>query len=232
VEAAAPEPALAEPVAVPEPVVIAPEPVTTAMFQEAPVEPLVIAPPIEVAPPVVVAEPVAPAPMAVVEPSVMQSAAAKTEQPKRVPKRLVRVETKAERDLAVLAASLKSLEPLRTAAAPTAAPAPDLSNVLTAIQRDLKQLQPVHEAAAEAPRPGRKRTLESLPTPLPVEAPAAPTPIESRTKGSSTKKTPTRPKPAVDEWGLFDPEQCGIAALIAKLDEINEQDEKKTKKRA
>jgi hypothetical protein len=27
-------------------------------------------------------------------------------------------------------------------------------------------------------------------------------------------------KPAVDEWGLFDPEQCGFSALLAKLDEI------------
>jgi hypothetical protein len=29
-------------------------------------------------------------------------------------------------------------------------------------------------------------------------------------------------KPAQDEWGFFDPEQCGFAALIAKLDEIIE----------
>jgi hypothetical protein len=27
-------------------------------------------------------------------------------------------------------------------------------------------------------------------------------------------------KPAVDEWGFFDPEQCGFSALLAKLDEI------------
>jgi hypothetical protein len=25
---------------------------------------------------------------------------------------------------------------------------------------------------------------------------------------------------AQDEWGLFDPEQCGFAALLAKLDEV------------
>jgi hypothetical protein len=27
-------------------------------------------------------------------------------------------------------------------------------------------------------------------------------------------------KPLVDEWGFFDPEQCGFSALLAKLDEI------------
>ena len=29
-------------------------------------------------------------------------------------------------------------------------------------------------------------------------------------------------KPIQDEWGFFDPEQCGFAALLAKLDEITE----------
>jgi hypothetical protein len=29
-------------------------------------------------------------------------------------------------------------------------------------------------------------------------------------------------KPVQDEWGFFDPEQCGFAALLAKLDEITQ----------
>jgi hypothetical protein len=33
-------------------------------------------------------------------------------------------------------------------------------------------------------------------------------------------------KPAQDEWGLFDPEQCGFAALLAKLDEVSESDDR------
>jgi hypothetical protein len=37
----------------------------------------------------------------------------------------------------------------------------------------------------------------------------------------ATRKTRSKSeKPAVDEWGLFDPEQCGFSALLAKLDEI------------
>jgi hypothetical protein len=32
-------------------------------------------------------------------------------------------------------------------------------------------------------------------------------------------------KPVQDEWGFFDPEQCGFAALLAKLDEVTEIDE-------
>jgi hypothetical protein len=33
------------------------------------------------------------------------------------------------------------------------------------------------------------------------------------------------PKPLQDEWGFFDPKQCGFSALIAKLDEIAEEEE-------
>ena len=32
-------------------------------------------------------------------------------------------------------------------------------------------------------------------------------------------------KPVQDEWGFFDPEQCGFAALLAKLDEVTDADE-------
>ena len=38
---------------------------------------------------------------------------------------------------------------------------------------------------------------------------------------------PRTAKPVQDEWGLFDPEQCGFAALLAKLEEVTE-DEKST----
>jgi hypothetical protein len=33
------------------------------------------------------------------------------------------------------------------------------------------------------------------------------------------------PKPIQDEWGFFDPQQCGFAALLAKLDEVTDSDE-------
>ena len=36
----------------------------------------------------------------------------------------------------------------------------------------------------------------------------------------------SRHKPIQDEWGFFDPEQCGFAALLAKLDEILETDDR------
>ena len=38
---------------------------------------------------------------------------------------------------------------------------------------------------------------------------------------SKPKRSP-KAKPAQDEWGFFDPSQCGFAALLAKLDEITD----------
>jgi hypothetical protein len=39
------------------------------------------------------------------------------------------------------------------------------------------------------------------------------------------------PKPAQDEWGMFDPQQCGFAALLAKLDAMAEEEPKEKRKR-
>jgi hypothetical protein len=36
------------------------------------------------------------------------------------------------------------------------------------------------------------------------------------------------PKPVQDEWGFFDPQQCGFAALLAKLDEVTDSDDGQT----
>jgi hypothetical protein len=72
---------------------------------------------------------------------------------------------------------------------------------------------------AEAPAPG---TVVEEPEPAAEEGTAAelaarqPTPL---------KKKKGKAKPAQDEWGLFDPAQCGFAALLAKLEEITEKED-------
>ncbi len=59
------------------------------------------------------------------------------------------------------------------------------------------------------------------------ETPVAPpvvasTPEKSRTKAK--KREPKKKRPAKDEWGFFDPEQCGFAALLTKLEEITDDE--------
>jgi hypothetical protein len=41
---------------------------------------------------------------------------------------------------------------------------------------------------------------------------------------STRKPGSRRPRPIQDEWGFFDPDQCGFPAVQAKLEEIEEPD--------
>jgi len=99
---------------------------------------------------------------------------------------------------------------------------PDAGQWKDALEQLHEQLVPPTVAAAPAPAP--------QPAPAPVEAPPAPAAAAS---GRSSKKEAAkagkrgrrqRPTtaPVQDEWGFFDPQQCGMAALLAKLDEVSD----------
>jgi hypothetical protein len=53
-----------------------------------------------------------------------------------------------------------------------------------------------------------------------IEQRAARPPQPAMKSGNRTQAPKKRQKPVQDEWGFFDPEQCGFSALLAKLDEI------------
>ena len=76
---------------------------------------------------------------------------------------------------------------------------------------------PVHE---EAPAPTRA-------APAAAPSAAAPPPQDrAAAKQRPAKRPEKKPTPVQDEWGFFDPQQCGFAALLAKLDEITDNEEK------
>ena len=61
----------------------------------------------------------------------------------------------------------------------------------------------------------------------PGEVPIAARPSDGGNAGNHQllkKQRPAakKPKPVQDEWGFFDPEQCGFSTLLAKLEEITE----------
>ena len=60
-----------------------------------------------------------------------------------------------------------------------------------------------------------------------VAPPPPPSSPQPKQKQAAAKKkiAKPKPKPVQDEWGFFDPDQCGFAALLAKLDEITEEHE-------
>jgi hypothetical protein len=76
------------------------------------------------------------------------------------------------------------------------------------IARRRAELTPPAPAQAQVARAPQQKPL---PRPVHTEKPAP---------AVDLLKRPKRTRPIEDEWGLFDPEQCGFAALLDKLDEI------------
>jgi hypothetical protein len=60
--------------------------------------------------------------------------------------------------------------------------------------------------------------LQAVDPPLQTNDAATPRPAPRRSRVRARR-------PVEDQWGLFDPEQCGFAALLAKLDEISARDD-------
>jgi hypothetical protein len=82
----------------------------------------------------------------------------------------------------------------RPAAAPHKRDRPEWSELVASLRKDIERRRV--EPPQEKPKPN-----------------APPVHVPRRSRQS---------KPVQDEWGFFDPEQCGFAALLAKLDEITE----------
>jgi len=104
-------------------------------------------------------------------------------------------------------------EPVRAAA-----PRLDWVDMLDALRHDIDRLRTERTVTGQAP-------ARPAPPPAPVVAarPAPPRreepPVAATSRRHRRKK---EQKPLQDEWGFFDPQQCGFTALLAKLDEISD----------
>lgn len=106
---------------------------------------------------------------------------------------------------------------------PASATQPEWINLLSAIKRDIEHLRSdMIDGAAEPAEPERST--------VPGSARSKPAASRATARPAPNKKRKKAPAPIQDEWGFFDPEQCGFAALLAKLDEITEQEETPAKK--
>jgi CheY-like chemotaxis protein len=56
-------------------------------------------------------------------------------------------------------------------------------------------------------------------------------PASSAQERAAAKKAAKSDRPFQDEWGFFDPVQCGFAALLAKLDEVTDKEDSPTEAR-
>jgi hypothetical protein len=75
------------------------------------------------------------------------------------------------------------------------------------------------DSVVAAPTPRVDRVAPVLPQPLPPQPQTAPLPMADVERAAATMVRAVR-RPVQDEWGFFDPQQCGFDALMAKLEEI------------
>jgi hypothetical protein len=89
---------------------------------------------------------------------------------------------------------------------------PEWVELMRSLREDIARKRAELASSAPQPAPAPRKPQAPLPQAAKPAAPAA--------AADPLKKRPKRTRPIEDEWGLFDPEQCGFAALLDKLDEI------------
>jgi len=161
-------------------------------------------------------------------------------------------------DTLITETSVFQAAPVATAPASTPVPekAKPLGDILEALRRDAEQLPPappleaIPEPFVSAPSSGLDvpaapsvpvtTTSAAVPTTTaPPTTPATTAPPsasdaagEDQSAADAKKKKRAKSSPAQDEWGFFDPDQCGFAALIEKLEEITDKDDPPSPRRA
>src|SRR5438105_1586037 len=109
--------------------------------------------------------------------------------------------------------------------AATPAPKPDhmeWAELVASLRQDIERRR--NQPAAAAPAASAKRAAApketAAPKPAAAQADNVETPVHATVAAPARRRR--QPAPVQDEWGLFDPEQCGFAALLAKLDEFSD----------
>jgi hypothetical protein len=125
-------------------------------------------------------------------------------------------------------------EPARASGTSSAAPEesgrPEWLDMVESLRNDVQQLQTDWGAPATIDPNWNVSQLDEIPDQTAhfgTETPALPAPTHApekpRVKGKNHRPAKKKKHPQ-DEWGFFDPEQCGFAALLTKLEEITDDD--------
>jgi hypothetical protein len=108
---------------------------------------------------------------------------------------------------------------------------PEWLDMVESLRHDVQQLQtdwgapsmigPNLSVSQLGEVPDQSARFGTEPAALPASTPA---PEKPRGKGKNNHRPAKKKKHPQDEWGFFDPEQCGFAALLTKLEEITDDD--------
>ena len=94
---------------------------------------------------------------------------------------------------------------------------PDWIELVASLRQDLERRRTDHAAAA--PRIAARSLTRARPPAVPPTAANA----DEHRLAKKPRAYAKTAKPVQDEWGFFDPEQCGFSTLLAKLEEITEE---------
>ncbi|HXG88827.1 MAG TPA: hypothetical protein VNJ02_10860 [Vicinamibacterales bacterium] len=121
-------------------------------------------------------------------------------------------------------AQAPALSPMASAA-PARAARPEWAELIDSLRQDIERLKSERVAPAhsnivdyDTPAPSRASLTAASATHSTVT-------IQSRKMKAAKPAGKRTARPVQDEWGLFDPEQCGFASLLAKLSEITDANE-------
>jgi len=103
-------------------------------------------------------------------------------------------------------------------------------DIIEALRRDAEEVP--FKRSQTMKRQTASEPAQSAEPGLAPPAAAAPPADSSQSEGPRRKRKRALGAPVQDEWGFFDPERCGFAALLAKLEEITDKDETPKPKRA
>ena len=119
----------------------------------------------------------------------------------------------------------QAAEPRAAAAPPQKGDHPEWVELIESLRRDIERLRTERLQPAAAAPPPPPAPPAPAPQPAPPPPPAAPAAEQAAAAAKpKPKRKANKPRPLQDEWGFFDPEQCGFAALLAKLDEISDEE--------
>jgi hypothetical protein len=122
----------------------------------------------------------------------------------------------------------EALAPVEAPSGPPESRHPEWLDMVASLQDDVQQLQTDWaEPASLTPLLVPPIADDGSAVPESVDAPPPPVrkAASEKSRAKGTKREPKKKRPRKDDWGFFDPEECGFAALLTKLEEVTDDDE-------
>jgi hypothetical protein len=123
----------------------------------------------------------------------------------------------------------EALAPVEAPSDSTESRQPEWLDMVASLQHDVQQLQtdwaePVSlTPSLDVPPIADNGT--AVPESVDRSFPLAPRAVSEKSPVKGKKREPKKKRPRKDDWGFFDPEECGFAALLTKLEEVTDDDE-------